>query len=400
MGENKIINTDFLSSIANAIRSKLGTSDPISIANMPSSIESIPSGGESKLPSVIDKSVTTLTASDLSGATKIGDYAFYNCNSLTSVTLPNTVTQIKDYAFANCSVLNNFTIPSSVLSLGGHCFTGCIGLTSVVVPNSITTISDYIFQNCTGLTSITFNNNKDIPTSICSGCSNLTTVTINGSPSVINNSAFYNCKKLTTINIPDSVKSILPSAFQQTGLTSLPTMNNVTQLGQKSFANTPIEEFEIPPNVITLGQYCFASCENLKTIKLNNNKLSIIPKYCFQYCKNIKTIYLDTKVDTIDSYAFLLTSYTGEGMTIKVYRTTPPTLYTSSLPSANYVTKVYVPADAITTYEGITGWSAYKGKYEALPDWNDEYAEMEKNYIIDSKDVEEPIEEIINEEDE
>jgi hypothetical protein len=84
--------------------------------------------------------------------TSIGNRAFYNCSSLTSITIPNSVTSIGDYAFAYCS-LTSVTIPNSVTSIGNNAFAYC-SLTSVTIPNSVTSIGDYAFRSCSSLTSI------------------------------------------------------------------------------------------------------------------------------------------------------------------------------------------------------------------------------------------------------
>ena len=72
-----------------------------------------------------------LDLSKTTGLTSIGDYAFYGCSSLTSVTIGNSVTSIGDYAFRNCSNLTNLTIPDSVTSIGSYAFDGCSSLTTV-----------------------------------------------------------------------------------------------------------------------------------------------------------------------------------------------------------------------------------------------------------------------------
>ncbi len=87
--------------------------------------------------------------------TSIGDGAFGNCSSLTSVTIPNSVTSIGSGAFGNCSSLTSVTIPNSVTSIGNQAFSGCTGLTSVTIPNSVTSIRNGAFWNCSSLTSIT-----------------------------------------------------------------------------------------------------------------------------------------------------------------------------------------------------------------------------------------------------
>ena len=75
--------------------------------------------------------------------TSIGDYAFWDCSDLTSVTIPNSVTSIGNWAFSYCSGLTSVTIPNSVTSIGRGAFLLCSGLTSVTLPNSVTSIGEY-----------------------------------------------------------------------------------------------------------------------------------------------------------------------------------------------------------------------------------------------------------------
>lgn len=85
----------------------------------------------------------------------IGDWAFRDCTSLTSITIPDSVTSIGDGAFGGCSSLTSVVIPGSVTSIGDSAFFGCKSLTSVVIPNSVTSISYGAFYHCTSLTSVT-----------------------------------------------------------------------------------------------------------------------------------------------------------------------------------------------------------------------------------------------------
>ena len=80
--------------------------------------------------------------------TSIGDFAFYGCSGLTSITIPNSVKSIESGAFYGCSGLTSVTIPNSVMSIGNSAFGGCSGLTSVTIPNSVTSIGDYAFYDC------------------------------------------------------------------------------------------------------------------------------------------------------------------------------------------------------------------------------------------------------------
>ncbi|MDR3282430.1 MAG: leucine-rich repeat domain-containing protein [Candidatus Methanoplasma sp.] len=81
------------------------------------------------------------------GITSIGDYAFQNCYSMTSVTIPNSVESIGDHAFENCYSMTSVTIPDSVESIGAYAFYGCIALKSeaVTIPDSVS-IGDNAFQ--------------------------------------------------------------------------------------------------------------------------------------------------------------------------------------------------------------------------------------------------------------
>ena len=93
---------------------------------------------------------------------KLGDYAFYDCSGLTSLTIPSSVTEIGESAFQDCRGLTSLTLPSSVTSIGKNAFKGCSGLTSLTLPSGVTEIGDWAFEGCSGLTSLT------IPSSVTS----------------------------------------------------------------------------------------------------------------------------------------------------------------------------------------------------------------------------------------
>ena len=82
----------------------------------------------------------------LSGISYIGNSAFRNCSSLTSVTIPEGVTSIGESAFYSCSGLTSITIPESVTSIGDYAFSGCSGLTSFTIPEGVASIGSYAFS--------------------------------------------------------------------------------------------------------------------------------------------------------------------------------------------------------------------------------------------------------------
>ena len=101
-------------------------------------------------------SCTSLTSVTIpNSVTSIGEFAFNSCTSLTSVTIPNSVTSIRSSAFSNCTDLTSVTIGNSVTSIGRYAFAYCEKLPSVTIPNSVTRIGDWGFYNNRTLTSIT-----------------------------------------------------------------------------------------------------------------------------------------------------------------------------------------------------------------------------------------------------
>lgn len=161
----------------------------------------------------------------------IGNKAFWECTSLTGVTIPEGVTSIGDRAFEHCASLTSVTIPEGVTSIGNDAFSLCGNLTSISLPKSLTSISSYGFSG-TDLTSITIPENvrsigceafflcdklkkvvlpegiTRISSKTFAMCSNLTSITIPDSVTSIGNGVFCGCSKLKSVVIPDSVIEI------------------------------------------------------------------------------------------------------------------------------------------------------------------------------------------------
>ena len=238
--------------------------------------------------------------------TSIGDQAFYNCTSLTSVTIPDSVTSIGDRAFRYCISLTSVTIPDSVTSIGEEAFYGCWDLTRLTIPGSVTSIDKDAFCFCSSLTSVT------IPDSVTSigdsafyGCESLTSVTIPDSVTSIGSCAFYGCASLTSVTIPDSVTSIGGSAFYGcTSLTSVTIPDSVTSIGGSAFYNCKsLTSVTIPGSVTSIGWSAFYGCASLTSVTIPDSVTSIGGS-AFYGCTSLTSVTIPDSVTSIGNYAF------------------------------------------------------------------------------------------------
>ena len=246
--------------------------------------------------------------SELEGyqVTSIGDYAFSECTSLTSVTIPEGVTSIGNLTFYGCTNLESVTIPDSVTSIGGYTFYGCISLGSVTIPDTVTSIGNSAFQGCTSLTSITIPNSvTSIGNSAFRGCTSITSVTIPNSVISIDSTAFYGCTSLTSATIPNSVTSIGSSAFGKcTSLTSVTIPEGVTSIGNSAFNGcTSLTSVTIPNSVTSIGDSVFFGCRNLESITIPEGVTSIC-NYIFYECISLGSVTIPEGVTSIGYSAF------------------------------------------------------------------------------------------------
>ena len=263
--------------------------------------------------------------------TGIGDWTFYECSSITRITIPNSVTSIGSSAFCECSNLTSVTLPDGLTSIGERAFENCSSLTSITIPDSVTSIDYCAFGNCSSLTSITI---PDSVTSIGSSafceCSNLTSVTLPDGLTSIGERAFENCSSLTSITIPDSVTSIGFYAFNGcSNLTNINISDCATKknghsafYGTAWYYNQPdgvvyfneiaidykgeLPEnttISIKPGTKTIGDYAFSGCSNLKDITIPDS-VTTIGYRAFYNCDNLYGVKIPASVTSIEERAF------------------------------------------------------------------------------------------------
>lgn len=257
--------------------------------------------------------------SSLDGHTvkQIGSYAFGKNTTLTSVSIPETVTELEYSAFTGCTSLTAVTIPSGLTSAGSlsnGAFSGCsalttvqfgsgltsipealfegTGLKTVTLPESVTSIGMWAFADCAKLEQVSF------PASLTSidgcafeNCTALTAVTLPKRLTELGNDVFENCSALKSVWIPKSLTNI--NGFGDgcfagcTALTDITFETGITKIADHQFDGSPIKSITIPGTVTTIGSSAFSGCANLTAIDL------------------------PTSVTQIDAYAFSSTGLTA-----------------------------------------------------------------------------------------
>ena len=228
--------------------------------------------------------------------TAIGDYAFNDCDALTSVSMPS-VTAIGDWAFTSCLTLRLVEMPE-VTTIGEMAFAACEALTSVSMP-SVTTIGERAFYYCDALVSVEMPKVTTIGERVFNFCDALVSVEM---PKVttIGISAFSGCYDLTSVEMPE-VTTIGVSAFASCYTLRLVSMPSVTTIGERAFSHCDVlVSVDIPASVTMIGERAFAECSGLTSVYCHwEQPLECNPEFTSEVLMNA-TLYVPT--GTIDAY--------------------------------------------------------------------------------------------------
>lgn len=241
----------------------------------------------------------------------ISDYAFLNCDSLSTITLPNSIKSLGTGAFYDCDTLKTVKLPTGITKIAKQAFYHCGFLQSITIPQSVTEIGAEAFAACSKLTAIS------LPSA-------LTTIGI----------ASFHSTGLTSITLPEGMTTIEPGTFGKSKLKSIKLSKSLKQITSNNesynlgslpneyydfrkyinmyrddsgaFQNCKeLESIDLNGAVLTiLGSYTFNECDKLRSIDLSSTKLEEIPTSAFYSCDSLRAITFPSTVKTIGQQAF------------------------------------------------------------------------------------------------
>ena len=334
---------------------------------------------------------------DANKVTNIGSKAFKDFTNLKTISLPNTITSIGNSAFENCTSLESFTIPDSVTEIGGNAFYGCTNLKTISIneTSNLQKMYNTAIDNCSSLESLYLPSKlSSLPSynhapMAFSGLSSLTEIKVaeNNANYSSESGVLFNKDKTTilkypinrivgywagpywntyvpyTYTIPDTVKLIGYGAFAGTSnLKQVIIPNSVTSMNPSAFSNTGLTSIELPESISTIGITAFAGCENLNYVRIPKT-ISSIDIYAFKNCKNLKKIIIPETVTNIHSSNPFeecedLVIYCKEGSTAEQYAKDNNIKYIDYSENSDY--------EYIINQDGTVTITGYKGNDEEI----------------------------------
>ncbi len=285
-----------------------------------------------------------------SGLASIGNRAFESCTSLATITLPDTVTAIGSGCFWECP-FESINL-KGVETVGANAFYKCENITSLELPNAVS-LGERAFYYCDSLTEITIGNRLEsceadlnaltkvsidspVTDKMFMWATNLTEITLGEGVTSIGEMAFGYCSKLKNITLPATLTEIGVSAFNQSGitavtipaavqtisdsafyscrgLTSLTIENGAESIGESAFEEAGITSLSLPASVKTIGRRAFYHCNSLAEINFSEG-LETVGALAFSI-NGAETldIVMPSTVKSIDGSCFYYDNYNKRG---------------------------------------------------------------------------------------
>lgn len=250
------------------------------------------------------------------GITDIPDSAFWGCETLVDVTLPQTLRTIGKGAFGQCVNLTRINIPEGVTSIGDSAFLMCGSLTRLTIPDSVASIEGNPFRHLAAEILVSSQNpaisvvdgvvfNKDGTRLIACPSNKAGAYVIPQGVLEIGTHAFENCNDLTDVTIPASVASIVgnPFDFAQLELKLAPENPDFSLIDGVLFDQTgtrllvypcgrPGDTYEVPEGTVEIGEFAFAGCQQLSAVTIPES-VTVIGSNSFWNCENLRLYVWD-----------------------------------------------------------------------------------------------------------
>ena len=260
--------------------------------------------------------VVTVTIGD--SVTSVGDYAFYECTSMTSAIIGDSVQSIGNSAFFECKSLKSISMGNSVESIGKYAFWFC-DFKSIDLPKTLKSIGDEAFFMCDSLESVFIPDSMTaMGTCPFDRCASLRSITVeSGNPAYTSSDGVLFDKTMSSIIhypsgkedrsyvIPDSVKSLEEDAFDRNvNLEEVAIPESVTKIGKRAFAYcTCLESVTISGSVTEIGTSAFQGCSSLESAIIPDS-VTEISDGLFLACTSLKSVTLPDTVTKIGDDAF------------------------------------------------------------------------------------------------
>lgn len=259
--------------------------------------------------------------------TGINEYAFYGCDKLTGIVVPEGVTDILFAAFAGCESLTQIALPNSLAHLSNYVFYNCSSLSEVFIPKNVKNIEDWLFAGSCGVRKLTVD---------------------------ADNPYFYSMNNCILVDYNADGETVGIVGFACAGST-IPTDAKVKQIGQCSFEEVSgIKEIQIPDNITAIGQEAFCTCSDLETVTIGRN-VSLIQPFAFCDNKKLREVYALNPVPVVISDDVFHTQivWNEDG---------------SFNSSTDFTTAtLYVPYGCKAAYQQADGWKNFQNIVEMEP---------------------------------
>ena len=263
---------------------------------------------------VMPEGISSVQIAD--GITDIPDSAFWGCETLVDVALPQTLRTIGKGAFGQCVNLTRINIPEGVTSIGDSAFLMCGSLTRLTIPDSVTSIEGNPFRHLAAEIMVSSQNpaisvvdgvvfNKGGTRLIACPSNKAGAYAIPQGVLEIGTHAFENCNDLTDVTIPASVASIVgnPFDFAQLELKLAPENPDFSLIDGVLFDQTgtrllvypcgrPGDTCEVPEGTVEIGEFAFAGCQQLSAVTIPES-VTVIGSNSFWNCENLRLYVWD-----------------------------------------------------------------------------------------------------------